>query len=46
MFVCSKLKERISQLDQENTSLTKAHVERFVPVHGTEADSHFTVGIL
>lgn len=28
VFICSKLKERISQLDQENTSLTKAHVER------------------
>ena len=27
---CRKLKERISQLDQENTSLTKAHVERFI----------------
>ena len=30
VFVCSKLKERISQLDQENTSLTKAHVERLI----------------
>ncbi len=29
-FYCRKLKERITQLDLENTALTRAHVERYV----------------
>ena len=28
-FYCRKLKERIAQLDLENTALTRAHVERY-----------------
>ena len=30
-------------MDQENTSLTKAHVERFVRIHSTELDSEFAL---
>ena len=29
-FYCRKLKERIAQLDLENTALTRAHVERYI----------------
>ena len=27
-FECRKLKERVTQLDSENTVLTRAHIER------------------